>query len=148
MHELKVDRRRRDPIADEHEELMFRLTQFREVLARRKIKPAALVDCIDALSDVVRAHFAHEEVDGYFDHIVQMAPHLTHKIDTLKEQHQAFRQALADLRSFASANPSCSEFWRQLTDSFQCFYERFGEHERTEDALLQEAYERDMGDSD
>jgi len=148
MHNLKLDRRHRNPISDEHEELSFRLMQFREVLARRKINPVALLDCIDALCDVVNAHFAHEEVDGYFGQIVEMAPHLLSKVDGLKQQHQAFRQSLAEMIALANTDSHSPKYWDRLETHFQDFWERFREHEQTENALLQETYERDMGDSD
>jgi hypothetical protein len=148
MPDLKQDRRHRNQISDEHEELSFRLTQFREVLARRKINPLALLDCIDALSDVVNTHFAHEEVGGYFEQIVERVPHLLRKVEALKQQHQAFRQSLAELHGLANKDSHSPKYWERLEMHFQDFWERFGEHERTENALLQETYERDMGDSD
>jgi hypothetical protein len=118
------------------------------LLARRKINPAALVDCIDELTDIINAHFAHEEMEGYFDQIVQMAPHLQTKVGVLKDQHRAFRRSLGEFRWLARANCHSPNYWEELETRFHGFMECFGEHERTENALLQEAYERDMGDSD
>ena len=149
MTDLKIDRGAEDDIAGEHQELRQLLRQFRELLAARDADSAALTIGVDELTHVIEAHFRHEEMtDGHFAELLAVAPRLQHRIEALKDQHLGFLAALEGLRDSARSHSGSAQCWQAMQFQFEEFSVRFREHERIENSLVQEVYERDLGESD
>ena len=149
MTDLELDRDAEDDIAGEHKELLQLLRLFRELLDARDADSPALTICVDKLANVIEAHFRHEErADGHFAELLAVAPRVQHKIEALKDQHLGFLTALEGLRDSARSHSGTPHCWQAMQFQFEDFSVRFREHERMENSLVQEVYERDLGNSD
>lgn len=136
-------------IADEHDELRRLLQQFRTMLAAKNADRRELTVRITALADLIESHFGHEEEEGgYFSEVLAEAPRLQQKIDALRQQHAEFRTTLDKFRALGRGHRGSPHCWQTLELFFDHFIAQFLEHERIENALVQEAYERDLGDSE
>lgn len=132
----------------EHEDVLRILRQFHQILAARAVSHHELKLHVEALAGTVEAHFRHEEgAGGFFEEILGETPRLQHKIDLLRQQHAGLRTSLAELQKLAILHRSSCGRWQEMQLHFDEFLSQFLVHEGLEDALVQEAYDRDLGDS-
>lgn len=101
---------------------------------------------VDLRSKLVN-HFAFEEKDGYMVSVLGRAPHLDHVVKELLEQHRQLADALDALIGEAKqvAEGSLDDGFRSRV---QEWIVRIRRHEKRENGLIQEAYNRDIGTQD
>jgi hypothetical protein len=101
------------------------------------------------LADRLQAHFSHEEeAEGFFDTLIDQAPRLKAKADALIEEHAALSRELEKIQRHAQANVASADWWSSLSDEFDSFWQLFRRHERTENDLVQVAFNHDLGAED
>jgi len=94
-------------------------------------------------------HFDLEEVGGFMEDIVKIAPHSANEVERLEREHEKFlsdlRQILNDVKR--AANPESPSFvaaCRHLEELFSLI----DDHEARERELLQVSYLQDLGTGD
>lgn len=140
LQEIKEDHR-------ELQELFARLTsQFQHEAA--PLTWRSIVDLLQSLRDRLAIHFALEEGYGYCEDAIEVAPRLSERAASLREEHPQLYMAVEHLVDCAEQIlfregevPDRGE----LGHEFLVFAARFHEHERQECDLIQEAYEQDLG---
>ncbi|MCE9552901.1 MAG: hemerythrin domain-containing protein [Planctomycetes bacterium] len=149
MTKIDLNRGTDHEIADEHDELRRLLQQFQRLLAARNADRHELTIRMTGLANLIESHFGHEEEEGgYFSEVLAEAPRLQQKIDILRQQHAEFRTTLDQFRALSRVHRGSPRCWQALEQLFYYFLGEFLEHERMENGLVQEAYERDLGDSE
>ena len=135
-------------IADEHVNLRALLEEIRETLSRQEATCAAVAARLAELSEDLFSHFAHEEEGGYFSEVISVAPRLKDEVDSLLEQHPRLRQHLEQMLRHTEGGTPSKQWWDEAQAQFEEFTARLVEHEKRENALLQEAFSRDVGTAD
>jgi hemerythrin len=147
MAEPKVDSDFLKKIKQEHAELGRLVSELRAALADQG-NVAALSALLERLKAELVEHFAIEEAGGYFNEVLTEAPRLKANADLLLGQHEELMQKLKSLCNAAKHAAVSEEKWAQLVANANGFIASLIEHERGENYLLQEAYERDIGPED
>jgi hemerythrin-like domain-containing protein len=87
-----------------------------------------------------------EEYDGYMDLVLKCAPWLGRRTDALRAQHDGFRaaarQLVQRLERLSSTDPAALD---KVCDDMLGLLGKIEEHNSKENALMQEALERDEG---
>jgi hypothetical protein len=110
-----------------------------------------LVLMLGTLRDQLALHFALEEAYGYFDDPVFVAPQLSHKAETLRDEHQTLYSkvcALADEVEKQYYAGRLVTVASHVVRQFMAFDELFRRHENDENELILKAYEDDIGVGD
>ncbi len=142
------DAARHQRIADDHRALKALLARIDEALDQRNKSVAEVGDLLGELGDRLIRHFTLEEEGGYFAEALTHAPRLVAKANELLAQHPRMCTRASELVQLASAESPTETWWRQTRERFLAFQEELLKHERAEDGLLQEAYQRDLGAND
>ncbi len=138
-----------EAVLAEHQELRLLLAKIDEALAQRTATYDAVVEMLGLLGDRLVKHFAMEEHGGYFAEALSHAPQLISKANRLLEQHPAMRAKTQGLVvKIEPCQTAGEDWWNQTAERFRAFREELLKHESRENALLQEAYTRDLGAKD
>ena len=132
----------------DHQELREQLGEIQCMLAGRLSSAGEVSDAFASLSAHVAEHFIDEESCGLFDHITELAPRLSDRVDTLRNEHSEFRSTMRDLNDLASRGEGSVEWLGQIEEKFHEFSKQLMHHETKENDLLQEAYCDDIGSQD
>ena len=97
---------------------------------------------IEQFRNLLFKHFAAEEDPGYFGTLVKAMPALGGEISRLCMEHQVFRLEVQRLIELSGAANKRDEFGVRLAS----LLDRFREHERSENLLIQEYFLRDDGE--
>lgn len=114
------------------------------------IPVSRLASLLAELRDHLAMHFALEEAYGYFDDPVSVAPHLSERADSLREQHGQLYEGISQLAESAEDTSHCNgdpPAVRNLARCFMSFYDRLQDHEDDENELIVRAYTMDIGGS-
>lgn len=141
-HELFEEIRR------EHEELRELLGGVKHMLGKRLETVASVAEMLASLGEHVETHFAEEETAGVFDDIVDQAPHLADRIESLRIEHQQLLAAVRRLNEVAAPSDSSDDWWQSLEAAFHEFSSGLMHHETAENEVLLEAYTDDIGAAD
>ena len=133
----------------EHQELFHRLTTARQAFAAETPpgppEVASLIACLASLRDHLREHFSQEERGGFLEEAVARMPRLSHAVGAIVAQHPAL---LAELDKIIVSLPSSVETaasWQEAGQAFAAFTAHMMAHERSENAVVQEGYNEDLG---
>ena len=109
-----------------------------------------LTSLLADLRDQLALHFSLEEAYGYFDDPVDVAPHVSQRAETLRNQHQELYLCVCDLVDCCEQAHDGRQFARatSLAERYRDFHERLVVHEEAESELIQEAYADDLGVGD
>ena len=107
-----------------------------------------VAESLASLASQLETHFEEEEIAGVFDDVVERAPHLSERVDQLKQQHKELRIAFAGIKQLASSGDGTVKWWNKLSKVFHDFSTDLMHHEHTENELVQEAYTQDIGSKD
>ena len=132
----------------DHQHLSELFSQVRNALRTEGVGREELAALLDDLQVHALDHFSHEEQDGLFERIAAHAPRLSEEALDLKQQHQALAETLERVVESVKLdgwNPRRAE---ETSNRFTEFLLQFDEHEESENRLLQEAYDRDVGSKD
>lgn len=131
---------------DEHQQLRELLYSVQQAVAARR-PDVGVENLVGELARQVAEHFRHEEADGYFVDVIQVAPRLAHQVESLHQQHAQLTEQLDGLRRLAKGVEEESQ-WEELTAALDRFCSAFQSHELGENQLLQQAYTDDIGVDD
>lgn len=121
---------------------------------QRPIAPGAcryLIDKLSLLRDQLALHFSLEEAYGYFDDPIDVAPQLSRQADRLRSEHKSLYLDLCDLverseRMFYDDQHAALALW--IGPEFLEFDARLRRHEDSENELILDAYDGDIGVGD
>jgi len=100
---------------------------------------------VGELEERLPRHFADLERAGFLSHAVDQAPRLSRRADTLRAESQELARWLEALGERTRNAGSTRKRWQQLDVACHRFAEVFHEHEYSENALICEAWEDDIG---
>ena len=133
----------------EHQDLFNRLTAARKAFATEappgREQFAGLQQGLSALRDHLHEHFTQEERGGFLEEAVARMPRLGSAMATLVAEHPAL---LAELDKIIASLPSSGQSaaaWAQARETFAGFADHMLAHERSENAVVQEGYNEDLG---
>jgi hypothetical protein len=90
-------------------------------------------------------HFRLEEQGGYMDNMQTRQPRLERTITDLAAEHRELREALDEIRNEAAV---ASDIDGVLRYKVKTWIDRFLQHERLENEVVQDAIESDFGGGD
>jgi iron-sulfur cluster repair protein YtfE (RIC family) len=136
----------------EHQEVARRIAELRQwwseldSLGIRRFGEMAFR--VQNLRDLLSEHFAEEEKDGYLRAALAAAPQFARPAATLREQHAQFLERLDQLivRLRQCDPESC--YWRESRDDLEQLIADLRQHEQSENAIVQSAFEDDLGTED
>jgi len=152
MNDSSEGKRLHDLLLSEHRELSKHISDLREWwLQRDEIGEPNFLEMssrIRKLSELLEAHFRHEEQGGYLKVAITAAPRFAEDAEELKLQHAEF---LDSIEKFAKKLAYASReqlSWQQVGSEFEEFIERLKKHEAKETKILQSAFADDLGTGD
>ena len=133
----------------EHRDLFKLMTTVRAAFATTAIPtPAHRDSLIAALRDLrthLAAHFVQEERGGFLEESVARMPRLSKRVRAILDQHP---DLLAELDRMIEGLQSASfgpAAWARADHAFGAFTEHMTAHERSENSVVQEGYNEDLG---
>jgi len=96
----------------------------------------------------LRDHFAQEEQGGFLEEAVTRVPRLGRRMESILRQHPPL---LAELDSLTAALANFRldpADWHEIGQHFETFISHLQAHERSENAVVQEGYNEDLGLAD
>ena len=147
MNETRALQQRTEQTLDEHRQIYFYLDQLQltlDELAKPTVEVEAmrrLAAQIEGLKERLVSHHRSEENDGLFQAILEVLPQRRVEISRLVREHARMIEILEMARIHAQ-NGSPDEVGNLCTD-LRNFLDEFRDHERREDALLEEAMRRE-----
>jgi hemerythrin len=148
MNVKPTDRQVFEEIRREHEALREKLGHIHQVVTAQEVRIDEVTSLLLDLRNALAVHFENEEHKGFFDEITTQAPRLNPHIDRLCSEHQEMLNTASELARFASAGGGSDAWRRELNSRFQVFSSQLMHHESEENALLQQAYQEDIGSHD
>jgi len=137
-----------DQIRDEHLQLDWSFERVRTALARRRMESGALARLFVELVRMVERHFEHEEEGGYYNDVVEHAPHFSADVERLKQQHNSLLESLKKISRLAASGDGSAPWWRTMRVDFHEFVCCCDKHEALENDIVQRAYTQDIGEQD
>jgi len=137
-----------EKIQAEHEALRANIAHIHHLLAAHNTPGDELANQLHHLHTALVEHFWHEEHKGFFDEVTAQAPRLIPQAHKLCAEHQEMLHIASELARFASAGAGSETWWRELNSRFHAFSKQLMHHEGEENALLQQAYQDDIGAHD
>jgi hypothetical protein len=141
-------------IKEVDEDLLLLLRKIRHASNR----PIALSQCCRTyvnmlleLRDQLALHFALEEAYGYFDDPIDVAPHIAHEAERLREEHRRLYSQLSRLCENAERMLDFGEIAllaMEIPERFAQFDANLNCHEHRENVLLMQALDDDIGYGD
>ena len=136
----------------EHQEVSRRIAELRQwwseldSLGIRKF--GEMTFRVQELRDLLAEHFAEEERDGYLRAALAVAPQFARPAATLREQHPQFLERLDHLIARLQQCEPESRYWRESRDELEQLVVDLRQHEQSENAIVQAAFEDDLGTKD
>lgn len=137
-----------------HHELWAVLAELHEILARPlpvAVNPQHLLRLFGQLRDGLALLFTLEEAYGYFDDPVRVSPQCSHEAMHLRSQHRELYLEISQLVEHVERHYDRRELadWIVvIAGAFMRFHRRLQIHEARENALIQQAYDEDLGGGD
>jgi hemerythrin len=108
---------------------------------------ASAAALLDDLLEYMPTHFAMEEADGgFFEQVLAKAPRHQASVERLQKEHATLLAQLDAARG--AIEKPYGAITEALTAKLKELHETLLEHEGLEAQLLQDAYERDIGEGD
>jgi iron-sulfur cluster repair protein YtfE (RIC family) len=133
----------------EHRDLFHLMQSVRSAFAtddsptseRRAEVLASLHDLRDHLAE----HFVQEETGGFLEEAVTRVPRLSAAARSIVTQHPALLAELDHLITDLDPVANGAEAWHRADHAFEAFSAHMAAHERSENAVVQEGYNEDLG---
>ncbi len=110
-----------------------------DILEKVRIGTASLLRHVERV-------FAIEEEDGYMVSLAETHPELLHRIDRLRNEHEALRDSLEKVVTSLQSVPDNDEFAPQTIYTMLLeILQRLDRHTHAESQLLEDAYLQDTG---
>lgn len=137
-----------EEVCREHRVLGGKLARIRNICSGAITSGEEVAAMLLDLHDALREHFLNEEFHGFFSEVIARVPAMTGEANKLCAEHRQMLQTATELMRFAAAGSASHEWWRELNTRFLVFADQLQRHEQDEDALLQRAYQEDIGVND
>ena len=137
-----------EAIRQEHEELRERIGRIHHALAQNEVCGPDISAMLTELCTALETHFQNEEHDGFFDEITTHDPRLNPDAKRLCKEHQDMLNTATEMARFSSTGADSKARMRELRSRFQAFSKQLMHHESEENALVQQAYQEDIGAHD
>jgi hypothetical protein len=134
-----------EEVCREHKVLGGKLAHIQRICAGERRPGEELAALLLDFYDALKTHFNNEEFHGFFGEVTARVPALQNEVNRLCAEHREMLKTTMQLVRFAAAGASSNEWWRELNARFLVFADQLGRHEHAEDALLQRAYQEDIG---
>jgi hypothetical protein len=137
---------------EQHQSLSRRIAELRkwwselDALGARKFGEMAFR--MQELRDLLKEHFEEEERDGYLASALAVAPHFSVQAAELCRQHPHFLDRLDNQIARVRDSEPSSDYWRAARDELEQFLSDLRRHERSENAIVQAAFQVDVGTKD
>jgi iron-sulfur cluster repair protein YtfE (RIC family) len=131
-------------ILAQHRELHAQLVAMRACLADPGRCVAATRQTLEHLRDHLRAHFCQEETGGFLEESIARMPRLSTAARTVMADHPALLAELDDLIATLEQADSVAS-WDRIAAAAERFTQHLLDHERNENAVVQEGYNEDLG---
>jgi iron-sulfur cluster repair protein YtfE (RIC family) len=132
----------------EHRDLFNLMSSVRSALASKESTPdrhAVLLSLLHQLRDHLHNHFAQEEEGGFLEEAVTRMPRLSAAVRSILRQHPDLLAELDRVIGVLESATVPAESWSQASDAFEVFSAHMAAHERSENAVVQEGYNEDLG---
>ena len=106
---------------------------------------AEVLACLGQLREHLRDHFAQEERGGFLEESVARVPRLSAQVQSIVAQHPVLLAELDGLIRELEAATDGAESWARAARAFADFSTHMTEHEKRENAVVQEGYNEDLG---
>lgn len=137
---------------EEHHQVMRRITQIRtwclELEQFGLPKFGELAMRVEGLRDLLAEHFAEEEKDGYLASALAIAPQYTRQAQELQAQHGHVLERLNDYINRLNESEPPFKSWQQACEEFEMVVADLRQHERSENEIVQSAFDNDVGTGD
>jgi len=127
----------------QHRELHDLLVDARAGLASQAC--AAARERLVTLRDHLSQHFEQEERGGFLEESLTRMPRLAADVRKVLADHPRLLAELDGLINCLSAEDIGRDAWRQAGHDFEAFASHLLAHERSENAVVQEGYNEDLG---
>ena len=131
-------------ILAQHRELHERLVALRACLAGPGSCVEPLREALRSLRDHLRGHFQQEERGGFLEESIARMPRLSAAAREVMAEHPGLLAELDDLIATLEKVDSAAS-WDRIVAAAERFAQHLLEHERNENAVVQEGYNEDLG---
>lgn len=131
-----------------HGEHMAAIDEVRAALAREDKTKASIEAVFAKLCQLIENQFAREEEGGYLNAVVEQAPRLETRIDSLLADHQELLDQTEKLRLLIHSGVDLPSWWSCVENDFECLAAKLTEHHHAEIGVLQQAFDKDIGTGD
>ena len=133
----------------EHRELFCQMVAVRNAFAepgpptRRRVEQ--IVAALNALRDHLCTHFRQEECGGFLEESISRIPRLAAAATEIVKQHPALLAELDGLIGRLAGGDATAAGWEQADRDFERFWAHMMAHERSENEVVQQGYNEDLG---
>lgn len=135
-------------ILNEHLELQVILDRIQAIFADPSRDRGPFAEAISELRSHLDVHFQTEEKEGFFKDIVSRAPWLKDSAEELRKEHGEMLETIQGVSAHLAQGEPSDSWWGEVKGLYDKFVSQFVHHEHEENRLVQEAYNRDVGDKD
>ena len=100
---------------------------------------------IETLRTHLADHFAQEEEGGFLEEAVTRVPRLGRRMEEILRQHPPLLAELDSLTAALADSHLTAADWKDVAQQFETFVGHLQAHERSENAVVQEGYNEDLG---
>jgi hypothetical protein len=133
----------------EHRELFTRMQGLKTAFNTPQPASATRTDDVRAaladLREHLRAHFEQEESGGFLEESIARMPRLAPAATAIMQQHPGLLAQLDALIETLAGGDISPETWARAGRDFEHFSITMQAHERSENAVVQEGYNEDLG---
>jgi hypothetical protein len=137
----------------EHRDLYCKMTAIRSAFAVAQVptreQVLQLETAVRCLREHLQHHFAQEEAGGFLEEAIARMPRLASAATAILSQHPELLcelDGLADnLREMLMTGDISANTWQQARRDYECFAVHMQAHERSENAVVQDGYNEDLG---
>jgi hypothetical protein len=136
-------------ILSQHRELHELLVTVRHAFAASSAavpdRPAILHDGLVELRDHLQGHFRQEEAGGFMEESLARMPRLARAAREVLGQHRGLLTEIDRLIATLPASDAPPSEWTRAAADFELLTTHLLDHERQENAVVQEGYNEDLG---
>jgi len=139
-------------ILADHRELFGQLsavrTAFTQTARPMPTDVAAIQGSLGSLREYLRIHFEQEEEGGFMEESIARMPRLATAVQLILKQHPALLAEIDALIATLTPEICTPAVWAQAGSMFEQFSAQMLDHERSENTVVQDGYNEDLGLTD
>lgn len=106
---------------------------------------AAALESLHMLRDHLADHFTQEERGGFLEEAMTRVPRLSAAVRSIVAQHPALLAELDRVIEELGIVTAGADSWPRAAHAFDAFATHMSAHERSENAVVQDGYNEDLG---